>query len=124
LITHEIIALRILFDKNVPIGVRGFLPKHQVRTFVQTGWPLQLENAKLLQAAEDAGFDVLVTSDQNVRCQQNLAGRRLALVVLGSNIWPIVRKHAQDIATKTDAATPGSYEFIEMPLPPKPRPHL
>jgi hypothetical protein len=62
LITHGIIALRILFDKNVPIGVRGFLPKHQVRTFVQTGWLHQLENGELLQAAEDAAFDILVTS--------------------------------------------------------------
>jgi hypothetical protein len=48
-------------------------------------------------------------------------GRKLALVVLGSNIWPIVREHAAIIASKVDAAVPGSYEFIEMPLPPKPR---
>jgi hypothetical protein len=48
-------------------------------------------------------------------------GRRLALVVLGSNIWPIVREHGATIAAKVDAATPGSYDFIEMALPPKPR---
>jgi predicted nuclease of predicted toxin-antitoxin system len=111
--------LRILFDKNVPVGVRGFLPKHQVRTFIQTGWPHQLGNGELLQTAEDAGFDILVTSDQNIRYQQNLVGRRLALVVLGSNIWPIVRQHALKIANKINAATPGSYQFIEMPVPAK-----
>lgn len=114
-------ALGILFDKNVPAGVRHFLPKHEVLTFIQTGWPVQLENGELLKAAESEGFDVLVTSDQNIRYQQNLTGRNLALVVLGSNIWPIVRTHAAEIVAKVDAAGAGSYEFIEMPRPPKPR---
>jgi hypothetical protein len=53
----------------------------------------------------------MITSDQNIRYQQCLAGRELALVVLGSNIWPVVRDHGAAIA--------GGYEFIEMPLPPK-----
>jgi hypothetical protein len=113
--------LRILFDKNVPVGVRRFLAGHAVRTFVEMQWHSQLENGELLTAGEAAGFDVLVTSDQNIRYQQNLTGRKLALVVLGSNIWPIVRDHGATIAAKVDAATPGSYHFIEMPLPPKPQ---
>jgi hypothetical protein len=112
--------LRISFDKNVPVGVRCILAAHEVRTVVEMSWPPQLENGELLNAAE-AVFDVMVTADQNIRYQQNLAGRKLALVVLGSNIWPIVRRHAATIAAKVDAATPGSYDFIEMPLPPKPR---
>ena len=82
---------------------------------------MQLENGQLPAAAEQAGLDVMVTSDQNIRYQQNLAGCKLALVVLGSNIWPIVMIHAAEIAAKVDKATPGSYQFIEMPLPPKPR---
>jgi predicted nuclease of predicted toxin-antitoxin system len=113
--------LRILFDKNVPVGARTFLPGHEVHTVVEMGWPDQLENGELLEVAEQSGFDVLVTSDQNIRYQQNLAGRKLALVVLGSNIWPVVRKHGAAIAASANAATPGSYAFIEMPLPPKPR---
>lgn len=113
--------MRILFDKNVPIGVRRFLPDHQVQTFMQTGWPVQLENGQLLAAGEHAGFDVMVTSDQNIRYQQNLTGRKLALVVLGSNIRPIVMLHSAEIASKVGEATAGSYHFIEMPLPPKPR---
>jgi hypothetical protein len=112
--------LRILFDKNVPVGVRRFLSGHEVRTFVQMQWHPQLENGELLRAAEVAGFDVLVTSDQNILYQQNLTGRKLALVALGSNIWPIVRDHGATITAKVEAATPGSYDFIEMPLPPKP----
>ena len=112
--------MRILFDKNVPVGVRGFLLNHEVHTVVEMQWPDQLENGELLTMAEQAGFDVLVTSDQNIRYQQNLAGRKLALLVLGSNIWPVVKRYSAAIAAKADAAKPGSYDFIEMPLPPKP----
>jgi len=111
--------LRILFDKNVPVGVRRLLAGHEVRTFANMQWDPQLENGKLLNAAEAAGFDLMVTSDQNIEYQQNLSGRRLALVVLGSNIWPIVREHATAIKAEADAATPGSFAFIEMPVPPK-----
>lgn len=87
----------------------------------EMGWPDQLENGALLSAAEAAGFDLMVTADQNIRYQQNLVGRKLALVVLGSNIWPVVAAHRETIVAKTSAATAGSYYFIEMPLPPKPR---
>ena len=113
--------MRIVFDKNVPIGVRHFLSKHEVRTFVEMNWHPQLENGELLKVAEASGFDVMVTADQNIIYQQNLAGRKLSLVVLGSNIWPVVRDHGAAIAATVDAATPGSYEFIEIPLPPKRR---
>jgi hypothetical protein len=113
--------LRIVFDKNVPVGVRRFLSKHEVRTFVEMPWHPQLENGELLEAAEAAGFDVMVTPDQNIGYQQTLTGRTLAFAVVGSNIWPVVRDHGAAIAAKADAATPGSYDFIEMPLPPKRR---
>ncbi len=113
--------MRILFDKNVPVGARTFLAGHEVHTVVEMGWPDQLENGKLLEVAEQSGFDVMVTSDQNIRYQQNLTGRKLALVVLGSNIWPMVQKHGAAIGASVDAATPGSYAFIEMPLPPRPQ---
>jgi hypothetical protein len=71
--------LRIVFDKNVPVGVRRFLPNREVRTFVEMRWHPQLENGELLNAAEAAGFDVIVTSDQNIRYQQNLTG--------GNSLW-------------------------------------
>jgi predicted nuclease of predicted toxin-antitoxin system len=80
--------LRILFDKNVLVGVRRFLSGHEARTFVEMQWHPQLENGELLRAAEAAGFDAIITSDQNIVHQQNLTGRKLAMVVLGSNIWP------------------------------------
>ncbi len=71
--------------------------------------------------AEEAAFDVMVRSDQNIQYQQNLTGRKLPPVSLGSNIWRIVREHGAAIAAKVEAATPESYEFIEMALPPKRR---
>lgn len=113
--------MRILLDKNVPDAVRGFLPTHEVRSVVQMQWPERLENGALLNRAEESGFDVLLTCDQNIRHQQNFQGRKLALVALGSNILPLVRLHEAEIAQAVDAATPGSYRFIEIPLPPKPR---
>jgi len=113
--------LRILFDKNVPVGVRWFLSEHEVQTLLSMRWPPQLENGELLRAAENAAFDVLVTADQNIGYQQNLTNRKLALVVLGSNIWPIVSNYGREIADQTNAAIHGSYAFIEMPLPPRSR---
>ena len=112
--------MRILFDKNVPIGVRRFLSNHEVRTVVELKWPPKLQNGELLRAAEAEAFDVLVTCDQNIAYQQNLTDRKLALVVLGSNIWPIVRAYHDSIAARVDEAQPGSYGFIDMPFPGKP----
>ena len=121
-LTPRVTALRILFDKNVPVGVRRFLPiKHEVHTVVEMQWPDQLENGELLQVAEQSGFDVMVTSDQNIRYQQNLTGRKLALVVLGLQHLAGRAKYSAAISAAVDAATAGSYDFIEMPLPPKPR---
>jgi hypothetical protein len=112
--------LRILFDKNVPIGVRRFLSKHEVRTVVELKWPPKLQNGELLRAAEAEAFDVLVTCDQNIAHQQNLTDRKPALVVFGSNIWPIVSAYRESITARVDEAKPGSHGFIDMPLPGKP----
>ena len=84
-------------------------------------WDPRLENGELLKKAETAGFDVLVTADQNIVYQQNLTGRKLALVVLGSSIWPVVCDFGAEISNKVDSAKSGSYDFIEMPHPPKRR---
>jgi hypothetical protein len=72
--------LRIVFDKNVPVGVRRFLSKHDVRSYAEMQWHPQLENGDLLSAAEAAGFDVMITSDQNIRYQQNRAPGSYAFI--------------------------------------------
>lgn len=78
-------------------------------------WAPQLENGALLRAAEAAKFDVMVTADQNIKYQQNLSARKIALVVLGSNIWPVVQASESAVAASVRVAVTGSYAFIEMP---------
>ncbi len=112
-------AVRILFDKNVPKQLRRAFPGYLVQTAAQLGWE-QLKNGILLKTAEKAGFDVMITADQNIRYQQNLIERKIALVVLGSNRWPYVQEHLSEIVRAVEAARTGSYIFIEVPLPPKP----
>jgi len=112
-------VLQILFDNNVPSGARTFLSQHEVRTILQMKWSPRLKNGELLNAAEAAGFDVLVTCDQNIVYQQNLTGRKPALVVLGSNVWSVVRNHGLAIAAAVERSTPGNCETIVMPIPSK-----
>lgn len=110
--------MRVLFDKNVPYGARHFLSSHRVETVDDHGWS-RISNGELLKTAEAADFEVVVTADQNILYQQTLVGRKIALVVLGSNIWPVVRNHEIATRERVDAALSGSYTFIEMLLPPK-----
>jgi glutamate racemase len=112
--------MRILFDKNVPYPPRRHLSPNSVQFAEDLGWDL-ISNGQLLSAAETSGFDLMVTADQNIRYQQNLSTRKIALVVLGSNHWTFLRKHLPEIAAAVNDAQPGSYAFIEVPLPPKPK---
>jgi hypothetical protein len=72
----------------------------------------------LLAEAERAGFDVLLTADKNIRHQQNLSGRRLAIVVLSTPQWPVVRLHIEKIAAAVNGAAPGSYTEVNIPVKP------
>ncbi len=89
---------------------------HTVRTTEDEGWS-GLENGDLLLAAEQAGFEVVLTADRRIRYQQNLVGRRLALVVLSSPAWPVVQAHIPDIKAAVDGAAPGSYQEVDLPRP-------
>ncbi len=75
-----------------------------------------LKNGDLLKAAEDAAFDVFITSDRNIRYQQNLTKRRLAMVVLSQGRWRLVRQRLGAIASAVDAAAPGSYTEVDIPV--------
>lgn len=106
--------MRILFDQGTPVPLRSHLSSHEVATAFELHWST-LTNGELLQQAEAAGYDLLVTTDQNLRYQQYLTGRRIAVVVISSTSWPRIQK---DIAKVVDAIThvePGSY--IEVPVP-------
>ena len=103
----------ILFDHVTPIGIARCLSGHTVIRAKDRDWDI-LSNGELLEAAERAGFDVVVTADKNMRYQQNLEGRRIALVVLGTPQWPIVKLHLDKIADAVNAATAGSYIEVEL----------
>jgi hypothetical protein len=101
----------ILFDHATPKGIARVLVGHTVTKAKDCGWDT-LSNGDLLDAAETAGFDVFVTADKNMRYQQNLADRGLALVVLSTPQWPVVKLHLEKIAAAVTAATPGSYTEV------------
>lgn len=105
-------ALRVLSDRNVPDQIRRHLPSHKVRTTAEQGWN-RLTNGDLLKAAERETFEVMVTADQSLTYQQNLKNRKLALVVLGTNRLSLLDADQERIASAVDAATPGSFQFIE-----------
>ena len=71
--------------------------------------------------SQSAGFEVMITCDQNIRYQQNLAGRRLALVVLTTNHWDTIRANSGGILPAIEQATAGSFVIVEMPKPPRRR---
>jgi hypothetical protein len=106
--------MRILFDNGTPNPIAESLTGHEVAFARQIGWH-ELRNGDLLQQAENAGFDVLLTSDKNMRYQQNLTHRKIAIVVLGNQQWPDVSLHLDRIAEAVKAATPGSCVEVEIP---------
>jgi len=106
--------MRIIFDQATPVPIRPYLEGHTVCTAAQQGWD-KLRNGELLTAAEAAGFDLLLTTDKNIRYQQNLAGRQIAVLVLGQQQWPQLRPHIQRVIDAVNAATPGSYVEVDIP---------
>ena len=104
--------MKILFDASTPAPLARFLRGHEVVRADELGWQ-GLENGALLDAAEQAGFDLLLTCDQNVRYQQNFASRKLALVILSSNHWPTLRRIAARIATAVDFVQTGNIVRVD-----------
>jgi hypothetical protein len=104
----------ILLDHVTPSGIARFLPAHTVTKAKDRGWDT-LTNGDLLTEAERAGFDVLLTADKNMRYQQNLRDRRIAIIVLSTPQWPIVRLYVERVAAAVNAAKPGSYTEVEIP---------
>ena len=106
--------MRILFDQGTPVPLRQILTSHQVETAFERGWST-LSNGDLLAAAEQEGFEVFVTTDKNLRDQQNLGGLRIAIVVLSSTSWPRIQKAAVAVKQAIDAALPGSFKEVDTP---------
>jgi len=107
--------MRILFDQGVPRGLTASLRAHEVTEARKLGWEM-ISNGALLKLAEGAGFDLLLTTDKNVRYQQNLSGRKIALVVLGRSAWWLVRRRLNEIVAAVSNAAPGSYSEVDIPF--------
>jgi hypothetical protein len=106
--------VRVLFDQGTPVPLRRFLTQHEIATAYERGWA-QLKNGNLLDAAVADGFATLVTTDMNLRYQQNLGSRRLAIVVLTTTSWPRIQRAVDLIVKAVDTATEGSYTEVEIP---------
>jgi glutamate racemase len=106
--------MRILFDQGTPVQIRRSQEAHTVKTSREQGWST-LANGELLRVAEEDGFDVLLTTDKNMRYQQNLEGRRIAVVVLGNGLWPFVKPMLPQVVTAVETATAGTLVMVDIP---------
>jgi len=109
--------MQVLLDNGVPRGVASVLKGHVVEEARDRGWD-RLANGDLLRAAEAAGFEVLFTTDRNIRYQQNLSKRVIAIVALSKGSWPLIKRKLPEVAATVAAATPGRYMEVEIPLDP------
>jgi len=99
--------MRILFDQGTPVPLRRYLTGHQIETVFERGWS-QLTNGYLLHMAEEK-FDLLLTTDQNLKHQQNLSQRKIAIVVLTTTSWPKIKKRTAEIIEAISVISPGDY---------------
>ena len=105
----------VLFDNSTPRTLARYLITHHAVTEARArGWD-ELENGALLAESEAAGFEVFVTADNNLSYQQNLKGRKIAIVVLGKGRWSLIRPHVVRVLAAVDAATPGGFTVVDIP---------
>jgi hypothetical protein len=104
--------VKVLLDENLDHALRRLLGHHEVVTVAYMGWA-GLQNGELLQAAEENGVDVLLTGDGTLSYEQNLTGRRLAIVALSAIQLPIIKMHLPKIVAAIDNAQPGSFQMVD-----------
>lgn len=104
--------MRILLDESVPAPLRRFFPNDQVETVQERGWA-GVENGELLELAEP-NFDLLILADKNLRYQQNLTGRILAILELPTNRWPLIEPLGEQIAAAARQCASGQYTIFEI----------
>lgn len=106
--------MRVFFDQGTPEPLRHSLAQHEVATAYERGWS-KLKNGELLDAAEKEGFAVFVTTDLNLKHQQNLRARRIAIVVLVTTSWPRIQHVVASIVRAVEGAEAGSYIEVNVP---------
>jgi hypothetical protein len=102
--------MKILLDECVPWPMHKLLPEHKCMTAQQKGWG-GIKNGDLLKKAEKE-FDLFITSDQNIRYQQNLAGRQIPILELSTNKLRPITKAAELIRTTIEAIKPGGIPTV------------
>ena len=100
--------MKILFDQGTPVPLRRHLTGHTVDTAFELGWS-DLRNGELLDVAEREGYEVLVTTDQQMRFQQNLSGRRWGVAVLLSTSWPRIQSRVAAIVSGIEEVSVGEF---------------
>jgi len=103
--------MKIIFDENVPLPLRQFFVGHEVTSVQLEGWA-GIENGAIIKQV-DGRFDVLLLADKNLRYQQNLDGRKIALVELPTNRWPALRQMADRIVAAVVQSKPGDYIVVD-----------
>ena len=106
--------MKILFDQCTPAPLRRHLSGHLVHTAAELGWSA-ISNGALLLRAEEEGYELFITTDQRMEYQQNLIGKRLAVIVLLSNRWTLVRDRTEEIAEAVNGIGPGQLRHIPIP---------
>ena len=99
--------MKLLFDECIPQPLRRRLAEFEISTAQEMGWG-RVKNGELLKRAEGV-FDVFVTADQQLKYQQNLTGRKLAILVLSTNRWPKVKARKPEIIAAIESLRPGDY---------------
>jgi len=105
-------ARQVLFDQGTPVPLRRYLTPHAVATVFEKGWSM-LQNGELLRRAENEEFEVLVTTDQNLKYQQNLRERRIAIVILMTTSWPRIERKVNHVVAAINSVKPGDYLEID-----------
>ncbi len=106
--------MKILLDECVPLQVRHALADHEVVTAQRMGWS-GISNGDLLDKAEQADFKAFIVADKNLRYQQNLSGRRIAILELWTNHRPTLEKHFAEIRATVEKLSAGEYSILEIP---------
>ncbi len=105
----------ILFDQGTPWPLRRYLTGHTIHSAYWLGWD-ELPDDELLERAEEEGFELLITTDQDIRYQQNTVGRTLAILVLMHTDWSIIQMRTDEIRDTVNQIEPGDYVEIEIPF--------
>jgi len=108
--------MKILFDQGTPVPLRAFLNAHEVSTAFELGWN-QLTNGDLIKKAKAEKFDLLITTDQNLKYQQDLDSRSIGILVLSTTRWPWIREAKDLIVHQVDRFEPSAYLELSIPDP-------